>query len=344
MNPSTLQRPTSSTTNPRTRTPRTSTARALALLPIAGLLALSGSALGAPALDIRVPPVFGTGAGPGFDPNSTQGQWFLNNNGVAEVRTHEFYDNTPGNGGGGVGSLAIQGHLLQLLPGAPGMISGYVIRASITNNTPQLAGGWQPGRNLHQEFLPAPSTPYVGKMFDVKLTTHWADDGIQNNFNPAFPNVPSINPGNSVGESNTFGVNYDQLGWYCYNPNNAANPPGSFQVPTWDFGDIDVGQTVTRDLTFGFYNQVPALLFSTTLFNIQDFLIGRSNDLKIGAYLQNDPILNTIFDTGAPYPFGGLPGTVTAEYSNVSVFFNVPSPGALALLGLGGLLTARRRR
>ncbi len=344
MNSSTLQRPTPPACEPGNHTPRTGTHAALMLLPIAGLLALAGSALGAPALDIRVPPVIGNGAGPGFDPNSSQGQWFLRPNGVAEVRTHEFYDNIPGQGGGGVGSLAIQGHLLQLIPGAPGFISGYVIRASITNNTPMVGGGWQPGRNLHQEFLPAPSSLYVGKMFDVKLTSHWADDGVQGNFNPNFPNVPSINPANPHGESNTYAVNHDQLGWYCFNPNNAANPPGSFQVPTWDFGDIDVGQTVTRDLTFGFYNQLPASQFSTTLFNIQDFLIGRSNDLKIGAYYQNDPILNGIFDTGAPYPFGGLPGTVTAEYANVSVFFNVPTPGALALLGLGGLLTARRRR
>jgi hypothetical protein len=323
-------------------------ARLTTSIPLAALLALTGSTLASPALDIRVPPVAGNGAGPGFDPNATQGQWFLRTNGLAEVRTHEFYDNIPGFGGGGLGSLAIQGQLLQLIPGAPGFVSGYVMRVRITNNTPQVGGGWLPGRNLHQEFLPAPSIPYIGKMFDVKLTTHWADDGIPGNFNPTFPNVPSINqagvPPTSQGEANTYAVNYDQLGWYCYDPNTPGTPPGSFQVPTWDFGDIDVGQSATRDLTFGFYQQLPAALFNASLFNIPDFLIGRTNDLKIGAYYQADPILNGIFDTGAPYPFGGLPGSMTAEYGNVSVFFNIPSPGALALLGLGGVLTTRRRR
>lgn len=326
-------------TNLNTLTTRT-------LLAAAGLLTLATAAVASPALNIQAPPV-ANGNGPPFDPTGTQGQWFsrLTTAGttVYENRTHEFYDNIAGDGGGPNNALAIRGALLAIIPGAPGFAAGYTIRASITNNTPAIQGQWQAGRNMHQEFLPVPNNPYVGPMYDVKLTTHWADDGIQGNFNAGGPNLPSINPFGPTGESNSYAINYDQLGWYSFPQGSAANPPGAFQVPTYDFGNILVGQTVTRDISFGFYNPVPINAISTLLFG-QDLLIARTNDLKIGAYFQADPVLNGITDPGTAYPFGGLPGTVGAEYGNSSVFFNIPTPGAAALLGLGGLAAARRRR
>jgi len=60
----------------------------------------SGNTLGAPSLDVRKPPAVGPGnTGPSVDPPSTNGQWFLRGT-VEEYRTHEFYDNLFGSGGG----------------------------------------------------------------------------------------------------------------------------------------------------------------------------------------------------------------------------------------------------
>jgi hypothetical protein len=325
-----------------------------AVLSASALALLSGSAFASPALDIRVPPVISNfPSGPSFDPSSAQGQWFLPISGAnPEVRTHELYDNIAGDGGGPNNYLAIRGRVINFLPGPAGTIGGYVIRASITNNTPSIQGPWAPGRNLHQENL-FTGQPYVGTMYSVKLTTHWADDGILGNFQSGGPNLTSPGTPLPTGEANTYAVNYDQLGWYSWAPGSPntqpaptgpGQPNGDFQVPTFDFGDIQVGQTVTRDLQFNFYNPVNLSQINTDIVNAPDIFINRSRDLKIGAYFQADPVLNFITDPGTAYPFGGLPGSAVAVYGNVSVFFNVPTPGAGVLVGLGGVLALRRRR
>lgn len=323
-------------------------ARRHAVTSTFALALLAGLAHASPALDIRVGPVISNvPAGPTFDPNSSQGQWFLPITGAnPEVRTHELYDNISGQGGGPNNHLAIRGRVLNFIPGPSGTIGGYTIRASITNNTPNVNGQWAPGRNMHNENLFA-GTPYVGTMYAVKLTTHWADDGIQGNFTPGGPNLPSQSSPLPTGEANAYAVNYDELGWYSHPFGNPATgaPPGAFQVPTFDFGDIQVGQTVTRDLQFNFYVPVAASAINTNILSAPDIFIARSNDLKIGAYFQADPVLNSITDPGSAYPFGGLPGSVGAEYGNVSVFFNtVPTPGAGVLALMGGVAAARRRR
>ncbi len=44
------------------------------------------------------------------------------------------------------------------------------------------------------------------------------------------------------------------MGWYCWTDDpNAPDPAGDYWVPTYDFGDIEVGQSVTRQLAFGLY-------------------------------------------------------------------------------------------
>jgi hypothetical protein len=328
--------------------------RLLSVSSVVLVTLLAGAAVASPGLDIRVGPVVANNAGPSFDPQSVQGQWFRRVNptggpGATEVRTHEFYDNVTGFGGGAPDHLAIRGIFggLTFVPGNPGLVSGYSIIASVTNNTPAVSGEWRPGSNLHGERLNTQQN-YVGRMLGVKLTTHWADDGVQGNWNSGGPNLPSPNPipnsTNPSGESNTYAVGYDQLGWYSHSTATPNNPQGQFSVPTWDFGDIDVGQTKFRDLVFSFYAPVPLTSINTQILGSTDFLIGRTNDLKIGAAFQADPILNSIIDTGAAYPFGGLPGTPSAEYANVSVFFNVPSPAAASLLALSGLVAVGRRR
>ena len=197
--------------------------------------------------------------------------------------------------------------------------------ASITNDLGTEVGVPRLGTNRHEEQnVPA---PYVGPMANTVLTIHWADDGIAGNFVPGGPNIGP--------ESNTFAVNHDELVWYSY-------PTfGAFQVPAWDFGFIGLGQIVVRTLDFGIYAPVPVSSINPPSTNA-DLLIARTNDLKIGQYFQSDPIMMGIIDPGTPYPIGGfLPST--NDFANSSVFF-IPTPGALALLLVGGAAAARRQR
>ncbi|MFN5957369.1 MAG: hypothetical protein ACK462_05450 [Planctomyces sp.] len=315
-------------------------------------LVLASWAQASPGLDVRS---IGNGpitpgnapAGPAVDPTTQNGQWFLDNNGVADYRTHEFHDNIDGSGGFVPNHLAIRGSLVAFTPGAPGFINGYIMTVSITNNTPAVLGPFASQPNMHGENRIAPTPTYAGTMFGVRFAAHWADDGNPTNIFPSTANVPSTTPAGaptSPGTSNTTAANYDALAWYSYTNGQAGTVGGSYQVPTWDFGDIAVGQTVTRTLTFQFYNPISnAAIPPITVFQGQDLLIARSDDIKIASYFQDDPVLNGIFDRAVPYPNGGI-NPATSHYGNSSVFFNVPTPGAAALLGLGGLMGLRRRR
>ncbi|MDX2147025.1 MAG: hypothetical protein SFZ23_05835 [Planctomycetota bacterium] len=332
---------------------KTSTTGSSAVLVRAGLAApcavlafAASTALASPSLRITTPPVVQLAgpSGPAIDPTSSQGQWFLNNNGLEEVRPNEFHDNIAGNGGGPNNSRAILGQLVSFatIPGTT-LLTGYQIRASITNNTPNSSGAWERMRNRHQESVQQDQR-YIGDMFDVKLTTHFADDGILGNFTPGLADIPSSIPApGGSGDANVYAVNHDQLAWYSFAPNPAGG--GSYQVPTWDFGTILVGQTVSRLLDF--HTHAPIALSAADLANLNqlvasgtDLFINRTRDLKIGQYVQDDPVLLNITDTGIAYPNGGLQN----PYGNVSVFHNIPAPGALVLGGVGSLLAARRRR
>jgi hypothetical protein len=305
------------------------------------VVALAGSAFAAPSLEITKPPVVGPATGPAIDPNAVKGQWFQLPLGTAAgpvqiVRSHEFYDNIPGFGGGAAGSGAVRGSIIQIDtftdPFGVTYVTGYKVRASITNDTGTEEGQWNPGSNLHDEARTFTS-PYRGTLYNAALTIHWADDGVAGNFAPGGPNIGP--------ESNTYAVNHDELAWYSYTTS------GQYQVPAWGFGDIAPGQTVSRDLEFRFYN--PVLGASIGPGGTQgDLLIARTNDLKIGKYFQTDPWVRGIRDDGSPYPIGGFTGTAAQEtdlWANSSVFHDiVPAPGAGALLGLGLIAAGRRRR
>lgn len=318
------------------------------------LLAVGSLAVASPAIDVRsvgVGPITAGNApaGPAIDPTTQAGQWFLNNNGTQVASSHEFYDNIDGSGGGPPNHLAIRGSFLNYIFSGPN-ITGYAINVSITNNTPLVNGPWASQPNLHGENRLTPTNNYVGTMYDVRFSSHWADDGIQGNFNPTGPNIPSNNPGTSSGESNSYAVGYDALAWYSHTtaggiPGTTQQwPAGQYQVPTWDFGNIAVGQTVTRTLTFMLYNFASnAAVPPATFFQGQDLLIARSDDIRIASYFQDDPILNGIFDRLQPYPPGSF-SPLTSQYGNSSVFFSIPAPGAAMALALGGLFASRRRR
>ncbi len=321
---------------------------------VIAVLVLAGTTLASPGLDVRS---LGNGpitpgnapAGPSNDPTTQQGQWFLNNNGLAVASSHEFHDNIDGNGGGVPNHLAIRGTFGGYITGGPNIV-GYTMIVSITNNTNLVNGPWASQPNLHGENRIAPTPNYVGTMYDVRFSSHWADDGVIGNYVAGGPNLVSNNPGTTFGESNSYAIGYDALAWYSHTqaggiPGTTQQwPQGQFQVPTWNFGNIAVGQTVTQTLTFGLYNAVSnAAVPPSSFFQGQDFLIARSDDIRIASYFQDDPVLNGIFDRLQPYPPGSF-NPNSSQYGNSSVFFSVPAPGAGLMLAMGGLVAGRRRR
>lgn len=309
-------------------------------LSILSMLAITSSALAAPARLITSPPVLKTGnpqTGPGFDPLATQGQWFLRPNGVAEVRPYEFYDNV--DIASPIGSLAIKGQVTNIAISGGNMTS-FDLTASITNDLGPPDTAVQ-GFNSHQERL-GTVVNYAGTMHDVKMTMEFA-----------FPSLVPV-PAAVLGQiaSNTapyrapnyggqnaqiIAQNEDQWAWYCYTPPNGT---GDFLVPTYDFGNIAPGQTATRTIHFNFggagigpgHPLFPQMQnwFATG----QDILLNRTEDLKIGDWVD---LLAA--DAGPAYP---IP---PSRAGNVSVFFNpIPEPSAVAVLVPLGLAAARRRR
>lgn len=325
-----------------------------AVMSVSSVLLVAGLAWGSPGLDVRslsgggpITPGFGP-AGPGIDPSTANGQWFVNSNGLEDYRTHEFHDNMSGTGGGAPDYLAIRGSF-QGYSTSGGLVNGYQMLVSITNNTPNTSGPWGSLPNTHGENRLVPWPNHSGTMYGVRYVSHWADDGIAQNYNAGGANLPSNNPdpgaGTSFGTSNTFATNHDAVAWYSFTFGTAASPPGAYQVPAWDFGDIAVGQTVSRLLTFQFYTALnPAQVLPPSTFFQQDLLIARSEDIKIGAYFQDDPVLNGILDRPIPNPPGSFDPS-RSQYANSSVFYSVvPTPGTGALLTIGGMMMFRRRR
>jgi hypothetical protein len=302
-------------------------------LAAAAVGVVSASSLAAPGLPVTKPPVgpVPSFTGPLNDPHALSGQWFFSTTGIGveSVRTHEFYDNVTGQGGGFASTNAIKG-VAQNLQLVGGNIVGFNILATITNDLPG-DGPWLEQPNSHGE-VRANALPYVGDMFDVKLSASFA---ILN------PNMPP--PGN-VGPYHVItpfieALNEDQAAWYCWTPGGQNFPPGNYYVPTWDFGNIPLGSTATRLLSFSV--QAPGLAPTDPRFAAlvdseargTDLLMNRTTSLKISDWLDM-----LALDPGTPYP---VPANVS---SDVSVFFNIPEPTSLALLSLSGLALLRRRR
>ena len=305
------------------------------LVMLLAVCLVAAPVLGSPALPVTKPPLrpVPSWTGPPRDPDALQGQWFTDlTTGLEHAKPYEFYDNVEGHGGSIFKSfLAIEGYVQNLQFDGSGNLIGFDIRASITNDTPDIWGTWQEGSNAHGESTPT-RMPYQCHMYQVKMTVEFADDGIRGNLPTGAPYSP---------ESNIYAKNYDQLGWYCWTPGNPAGlqPNGGYFVPTYDFGEIVHWQTVTRVLPFGLYVPAPpgSQLFNDLLgyqMAQHDVLLNRTTSLKISEY---PDVL--VPDLGIAYP---VPPGLS---SDVSVFF-VPEPASAAVLlaGLSALLQLRRRR
>ena len=291
----------------------------LAVFLVSGF-ALMASA--APSLDIRHDPngpILGGPNGPipseAFpgapdDKYSETGQWFWNLGNVEDprsydYRTHEFYDNQHKYGGSEKwNTKAIEGYVGKLGK------DSFLVHASITNDTLWGEGEYDKGENSHKEYWGEYIPAYKGPMYDVKLTTEFA--------------------GTSK-EDKIWVEKYDQLAWYC-DPET-----GTFQVPTYDFGDIKPGDTATRDILFFFNPEDEELVqfLDKAMQEKYDIFLNRTTSLKISNFIDQLAV-----DDGTPYPIP--PGFS----SDVSVFHNVPIPGAVWLFGSGlvGLIGLGRRK
>ena len=313
-------------------------------LPAVLALCVTSAAFAAPSLDITKGPVLPVPSwtGPPQDPHAKAGQWFLSMDGTEEVRTHEFYDNIPGYGGGGAGSLAISGFVRNVqMSATANSIIGFDIVATITNDTPGK-GMWRDGTNSHGEHL-AVDDQYRGTLYDTKLTAEFAVD------TPSLTNWLAAMPGMVPGDPYTLvdplivAVQPDQLAWYCWSPDNPEDlmPNGGYLVPTYDFGDIAPGQSATRTLSFkvGSGGLLPGDPRYDVIMSDADVFLNRTTSLKVSNWID---ILS--IDPGTPYP-GDTGELVGYLNSDVSVFHSVPEPATLvlAMISLGMALVLRRR-
>ena len=288
----------------------------------------------APSLTITKPPVtpIPSWTGPGIpmpplapsgDPHAEFGQWFTNLiTGDFERRTHEFYDNVIGSGGGYQSCTAIFGFVSAMTGGGGAPITAFSIDATIHNDIPTDTP-WLDGTNSHHEartFTSIEDQLISGSLLDVKLTAEFAIDTAVPP--PASWTPPYFDPYPGVYIEAT---NHDELAWYCWTDDGEApQPHGDFHVPTWDFGNIPMGSSATRTLSF----QIPAGLpptdsryhVITNSFETQaDILLNRTTSLKISEWIEG---LYT--DSCQPYPDN------PQGSSDVSVFHSIPEPGIIA--------------
>lgn len=276
--------------------------------------------------------------GPPVDPPAVSGQWFrVVGTGAESSRTHEFYDDP---GGGFAGAAAISGHVVSIgfLQGPPPAITSFVILATIVNDNTRFSTSMN-GTNSHGEFIQQLGEGYTGTLRNVKLTASFALT--------ALTNIPPV-WGTPYFKINPFIVaeNEDQAAWYCWNPDDQDplhKPPGSYYVPTWDFGDIPPGQSATRTLQFSI--PPPGIPPTDPRYSVlwgsystsNDILFNRSLSLKVSDWLDS-----VAFDDGSSLPEGAEHGSDVSIFHDIEAeqnlldFGDAPDPSYPTLLASGG--------
>ena len=283
-------------------------------------VAIGSFANASPSLSVQKPPLFfglNPNSGPApTDPTAIRGQWFVPvAGGLPQFRSHEFHDNALGQGGGVISTKAVHGIVTSIvyLAGPGTNIIGFRIRATIFNDTNTTAGQWQPGSNSHGERSLA-TTFYVGTLFRPVLVTEFS---LGNNasfpLGPIFGTPYTASPGPRI-----IAINHDMRSWYCFN-NTVPPVVGNYYVPGWQFPNIPVGASASRELIYRVIDgglapadpRYAAVLNS--MLGGRDILSNRTTSLKISNWVES-----IWLDSGVPYfPFG--------QSSDASVFHLTPS-------------------
>ena len=269
----------------------------------------------APSLPVTKLPVLDATilTGPPADPASTNGQWFSNYEFQQSSRTHEFYDNVAG---GAKGAGAITGYVSSVTyqAGVGSPIVAFSIQATIWNDS-SVEAEYAAGDNSHGESLAYLGAPYEGALLNTRLVAEFA---LIDEFNPP----PSTQAPYRDVQPYILADNEEEVAWYCWaqeDPNHEIK--GSYYVPSWNFGDIPLGQSSAKQLDF----TIPAPGLPPTdpryaaivlsMANQSDLLANRSTSLKISTWLED-----LVGDSGVPYP------EAPHRSSNVSVFHDIEEP------------------
>lgn len=297
------------------------------LFPLYSIIIIGLELSAAPSLPVTKVPVTPAQSFTGptnMDTHAIMGQWFQSvTTSNLEYRTHEFYDNTPTNGGGTRGHLAIVGRVTNRVydtvssPSPPYPILSFDVMAVICNDTTSsVSGSWASGTNSHNEAL-STTASYSNKMSAIILTADFALVGIPPS---SIGSLPYHNTPN--GEGYITATNHDFAAWYCWNAE--LNKDGAFYVPGWSFPSLLPGESATNILKFvikDFFGADSSLPPTDPRYGIinesndlgTDIFINRSTSLKISQWV-NDPLP----DIGVDYPTN----STLEDASNVSVFHN----------------------
>ena len=219
----------------------------LRIIAIAAVAATAAQA--ATLLDIRTMPAGpvtpgGGPAGPPQDPMTQQGQWFADYaTGGVSARPYEFYDNVLGSGGGFMNHLAIQGVVTNITfgigPNPP--ITAFDVQATVTNDLPEI-GPWNAGQNFHGEQLFTGMSIAPTTLYAARLTAEFAITDTANL--PALWVMPYMDR-----QPYIVAANENAAAWYCWTP-GTGQQDGFYYVPTWDLGDIPLGQSSSVMMQF----------------------------------------------------------------------------------------------
>lgn len=239
---------------------------------------------------------------------------------------YEFYDNIPGSGGGIAGSNAIKGVVISSsLVYSGNNITSFSILATITNDLGTQTGPWADGTNSLGESL-STNNHYVGTLFNTKLVGEFAvGNTAPSGTPPYFSTSPLI-----------WSSSHDDYAWFGFN-----NAGGGYYVPAYDFGNIAIGQSVTRQLDFTVDgagldpSDARDLALETSASLGGDLFSNRTTSLKISDWVEGGLNLDLGVDYSIHQGFS----------SNVSVFSQIPEPGTTVPLGLLlGMAALRRSR
>ena len=217
-----------------------------------------------------------------------------------------------GGGGGGFGGTVGNGHL-------------YIDQGQDTDGRDNVYFGFQPGNNLNDNVVLFLDTRAGG--FDDAVMDDNADPGRNLSSNLVRDSLDVFN----AGFSPDFSIVIGQFGVVVFEL-NAGNTPGHLIFRIFDGTFAGNAAGLARE--FGISKD---LLGRPERFN---FLVGYGSDTN---FMSDEAIPAQPFSGTGNLGFdaGGRP---TVLWDNYNQFGKIPTPGAAALLGLGGLFAGRRRR